>query len=496
MSANATPQFQLTDEQAHAVARAGVCGSLKVEAFAGTGKTATLLGIARSRPAERMLYLAFNRDIAEEGKRRFPAHVTCSTTHGLAMRHSGIPYRERLARQFDGNAIMEALQLPAMNASHRRRLGWLLRLTLNRFCQSKDDAISLVHVPAAAASGRSRDAAQVLMGVCVKQAQRAWELMQEPSSALPVTHDFYLKLWQLSRPRIEADCILFDEAQDASEVLLDVLGRQGHARRVYVGDRYQQIYAWRGALNAMQHVETEDTCRITQSFRFGEPIARLASNVLNTRLHAKVRILGEPSRHSKVVHHAIRNPDVVLCRSNAGLVRELMRLQTPALGRPRPRVAVAGGGRELEAFLRGALELQRGRPARHAELGLFSTWEEVMAFAKTDEGQHLAGMAALADTQVHEALAAVRSVPPVQAGDAALLLSTVHKAKGQEWDRVRLAGDYLPAGTPCAGTRNEAEEAHLLYVAVTRARSVLDISALPWMGPQAQAPPRQDEAPF
>ena len=59
-------------------------------------------------------------------------------------------------------------------------------------------------------------------------------------------HDGYLKLWALGRPKLAADFVLLDEAQDSNPVMLDVLSRQA-AQVVYVGDRHQQIYQWRGA---------------------------------------------------------------------------------------------------------------------------------------------------------------------------------------------------------------------------------------------------------
>jgi F-box protein 18 (helicase) len=44
---------------------------LSVNAFAGTGKTTVLVDYARARPGRRILYLAFNRAVANEAKERF-----------------------------------------------------------------------------------------------------------------------------------------------------------------------------------------------------------------------------------------------------------------------------------------------------------------------------------------------------------------------------------------------------------------------------------------
>jgi cyanophycinase-like exopeptidase len=78
--------------------------------------------------------------------------------------------------------------------------------------------------------------------------------MIDPRGTCPITHDVYLKLWSLERPKISSDFLLFDEAQDANPVMLDLVMGQD-AQKILVGDRYQQIYSWRGAVNAMQSVD-------------------------------------------------------------------------------------------------------------------------------------------------------------------------------------------------------------------------------------------------
>ena len=50
------------------------------------------------------------------------------------------------------------------------------------------------------------------------------------------------------------------------------------------------FYSWRGAVNAMQVLDTDHACQISQSFRFGQPIADVANAVLNNQLGANVAI--------------------------------------------------------------------------------------------------------------------------------------------------------------------------------------------------------------
>jgi superfamily I DNA/RNA helicase len=56
-------------------------------------------------------------------------------------------------------------------------------------------------------------------------------------------------------------------------------------------------------------------------------------------------------------------------------------------------------------------------------------------------------------------------------GRAELTVSTAHKSKGREWDRVRLAEDF-----PEDPKGDFDEELRLLYVSVTRAKLELDIT--------------------
>jgi hypothetical protein len=92
--------MNLTDEQ-HAICQAArdldAGSSLKIQAFAGTGKTTTLAAIAESLARRKFLYLVFNRAAADEAERKMPSNVMVRTAHALAFRRVGYVYRSRLA---------------------------------------------------------------------------------------------------------------------------------------------------------------------------------------------------------------------------------------------------------------------------------------------------------------------------------------------------------------------------------------------------------------
>jgi F-box protein 18 (helicase) len=84
--------MNLTQEQqtiCQAARDLGVQSSLKIQAFAGTGKTTTLVDIAKAR---KFLYLVFNRAAAEEADLKMPANVSARTAHAIAFRSVGYIY--------------------------------------------------------------------------------------------------------------------------------------------------------------------------------------------------------------------------------------------------------------------------------------------------------------------------------------------------------------------------------------------------------------------
>lgn len=66
---------------------------LVVNAFAGTGKTSTLVRFAEANPECKILYLAYNRAVRDEAERKFPSNVECKTSHQLAWPQSGRHFR-------------------------------------------------------------------------------------------------------------------------------------------------------------------------------------------------------------------------------------------------------------------------------------------------------------------------------------------------------------------------------------------------------------------
>jgi hypothetical protein len=133
---------------------------------------------------------------------------------------------------------------------------------------------------------------------------------------IAVTHDFYLKKFQQSKPVLPYSHILFDEGQDASPAMLDVFLQQP-AVKVIVGDMHQQIYGWRYAINSLQQVDFP-VYNLTHSFRFDDEIALIANKILAWKKHLKqqplVKITGAGITSEKIILRA------ALARTNLSLL--------------------------------------------------------------------------------------------------------------------------------------------------------------------------------
>jgi hypothetical protein len=473
-----TAEFQPTWQQQAVIDACAVGGDVVIEAGAGTGKTSTLRMTAAAMSGRPGLYLAYTRATADSARAVFPAHVSCVTAHALAYRAVGWQYASRLRSA--------AARLPAWAVANRLGIGQPLPLgdrllltpahqarivlgTVERFCFSADERIGGAHVPAV--NGVDPASFAELTWRIAPLAERAWHDISSTGGSLPFRHDHYLKLWQLTRPRLGADYLMFDEAQDANPVIVAVVQGQD-VQKIAVGDSCQAIYGWRGAVDALATWPAELRLHLSQSFRFGPAVAEEANKWLRV-LGAPFLLAGAPGISSAV--GPVDAPQAIVCRTNA----EALMQARAALDAGR-RVALAGGGVELRGLASAALELQSSGRTAHPELAAFRSWDTVRAFVRTETaGADLAASVRLIDKQGAAAvLATVQRLSGARRAD--LVVSTVHRAKGLEWDSVQVAGDFRRASSAGPMVRDEAM---LAYVAVTRARTGLDQTRLARAGP-------------
>lgn len=238
----------------------------------------------------------------------------------------------------------------------------------------------------------------------------------------------------------------------------------------YVSDgviTHNSIYEWRGSVNAAAAFPDAPRQYLSQSFRFGPAIADLANRVLaELEEPTQLRLKGLESIPSCI--EPLADPTCILCRTNGAAIQHL--LSALQSGK---RPFLVGGGSDVIAFVEGAKALQEGRSTGHADLACFGSWGEVQEYSKADEGEDLRLMVRLIDNfGAATILTALSNMPTEENAD--LVISTAHKSKGREWDRVKLAQDFPVRSKACDS------DLKLLYVALTRAKLILDVSECPF----------------
>ena len=467
--------MKLTAEQQAAIEVFRGGKNTKVNAFAGTGKTTTLEEMARACPLRNGLYLAFNTSIADDARGKFPQNVEARTTHSYAYRSLDSRLRTKpgkLGKSANGSQISERLNLEDFPIDSKitvtsREMGHLVNRTIARYCQSCDPDVGAQHVPILGKLRLLDDATWKAFGALVAElAQQTWLRMRDPDDALPLTHDGYLKLWSLERPTIDADFVLLDEAQDSNAAVLDVLSDQ-KCQVIYVGDRHQQIYAWRGAVNAMEKARADAECKLTQSFRFGDAIARIATNILYY-LNESTPVSGSPEVLSRINDGCV---NAILCRTNVGVLSVLLN----ELSRNRKPYVVKGVN-ELSTLLEDVERLIEGKPGATNEFFGFTNWREVEDFAASTQDQSLGSLVKIVRTfSVQRLLDGLRRVAGSER-EADFTVSTAHKTKGLQWSGVEVHSDFVHKDAKGqVRIEVESEETRLLYVAATRARHSLHI---------------------
>lgn len=467
-------------------------GDIKINAVAGSGKTTTVIEYARSRPVgSKILYLAFNRSVKVEAERKFAEknlnHVHIETAHSLAFKHivRGTGYKLKQG-SYKTYEIVELLGLQSYEEKHTE---YVIANHINKFiayfCNSDKQKVQDLNYLDMVVDPKA--AAFVTLFYKEIETQTRLFLKKMNDGQIEITHDFYLKKFQLSNPVLHYDYILFDEGQDASVAMLDVFLKQ-KATKVIVGDTHQQIYGWRYAINSLERVGFK-TLHLSTSFRFRQDIADFATEVLDWKSylgeHEEVTMTGQGTSNAS-------KTKAVIGRTNLGLL--VQAIQYVSGRKDAKRIYFEGNFNsytyaEDGASLYDVLNLHNGKRImiRDKMIKSMKDMDELEEYIEKTEDVQLGTMVELVKDYGNTIPALINKIKDLHVDDhekekADMIFSTVHRCKGMEYDTVYLANDFLKenklqqAKTEVKeeGARAKLiEEINLLYVAVTRARNTI-----------------------
>jgi len=457
----------LTNEQESHINTILTKSDYAIQAPPGSGKTFLLLALARKMPGCG-LSISFNKILAVEASKKFCRSVTCKTGHSLAYGAIGYKYKDRL-KKLTGQHLASCEDIGDLNHYNTAaNKGYLILNTIRKFCYSSDLTITKYHVPQLQIMDDF--IYNEMTDDLVLQANNIFSRMANQASSLPITHDIYLKLWALSKPSLQKDYIFFDEYQDSNPVISQVIKSQD-CQKIFVGDQFQQIYSWRGAVNALTD-QSLKMLYITQSFRFGSDIANLVNKIILSYYPYDFKYIpfnGNIDINSSISYLPINKVDCIICRTNKGVITETINALATS-----KKVHILGGTKQIIYLIKSIESLKNGKPTTHPDLFLFKIFTDLQEYANSSMGGDLKSVLKLLDQyNVPRLLSILRSTTNDPA-KADITITTAHKSKGLEWPIVKLANDFkLPSKTGLP----TLEETNILYVAASRALLQLDLSA-------------------
>lgn len=471
-----------------------VCHML-IRAVAGSGKSTTIVKLAERIPSDkRVLFLAFNREIMKELREKlkgFP-HIEVKTLHSFGLNELRYYYRtfikDREKMIDDGKISSIILSMsdawgPFLNSEglpdEAEKMSYCTRVeriaNIARFAlpQSREEMLQLCEkFDVMVTNGEIEKAKDVL---------RVANQMNDKFDYIDMIYRPVIGTWRLK----QYDVVIIDECQDlnrAQQEMLRKVVKPNGGRMIAVGDPSQSIYGFTGA-------DIDSYNRLKSLFPNVQELPlsicyRCDSSIIE---HAKAivpEIEARPTAPEGEVRQGsvseIVPGDLVLCRNTRPLVSLCM--QFIAKGQ---KAIIKGGdiGKNLIRIIRDtkakSLQAMNNKFDRQYEKTVknakkanpFKDPEETSIVANLrDKIEAIRSVASGFSCKTPEdVMAAIESIFTDE-NTSGIVLSTMHKSKGLEANRVHIIERHL---LPAAYARrpHELEQEHNLdYVARTRAK--------------------------
>lgn len=472
-------------------------GSCVLEAVAGAGKTTALLE-ATGRIKGQVAILAYNKKIADELKEKLTEKgfdfkkAQAGTVHSFGMSAVRKANPKVKVEEYKVLNLIETLRFDASIALHAPKIAHLVSLAKQRALgvlgRIEDDNLWWDIVDHFGIFEGEDDVPADAEAI-VKAAQETLLASNEQTDFIDFDDMIYFPLIH-KLPMWQFNIVMVDEAQDtnaARRALVRALVRKG-GRVIAVGDRHQAIYGFTGAdsdaLDLIAHDFNAIRLPLTTTYRCPKAVVAFSQRWVS-HIHA-AESAPEGSVTGTTLADFLKRNDLdgnaaVLCRVTKPIVKLAFQLI-------RQRVPCRVEGREvgsqlkklvtrwkvddfdaLETKLDAHLERERTKLLAKKKEAQFAVIEDAVETVKVILDQCRAeGRSRIAD-----AVAYIDSL----FGDnvkGMLVLSTIHKAKGREWERVF----WLDRANTCPSkwarqAWEQEQENNLCYVAATRAKDQL-----------------------
>jgi superfamily I DNA/RNA helicase len=238
-----------------------------------------------------------------------------------------------------------------------------------------------------------------------------------------------------------------------------------------------------------------DTLQLSTSFRFTQEIANLATEVLAWKNHLfeckPVAIAGKGAGKTDKVKATIARTNLGLLLNAIDFITDNSKVKHIYFEGNINSYTYGDDGTSLY----DVLNLYNGKHDRIRDqlVGSMKDIDDLEEYVEKTEDHQLATMIEIVREYGNEVHGIIKSLKELHTGDenrnkAEMIFSTVHRAKGMEYDVVHLVNDFITESklkdlkekhkndkTAAFDTARLSEEINLLYVAITRTRNKLFI---------------------
>lgn len=470
-------------------------GNSFVQAVAGAGKTTTLVHGTKNMKGKKLL-VAFNKKIADELAKRI-VEMEISDADAKTFHSIGLAAWGKFVGKFpkiDGykvSNIIQKLEMDIDYVSFVKKLVSLAKQTGFDYTAdvSKWEAIVDRHDLSADLPKK----ASVQTGL--EYAVDVLKINNQTRDIVDFDDMIYFPVLNKIKMPVQYDWVMVDEAQDTNPVRRELAKMlvKPRGRMIWVGDKHQAIYGFTGAdADAVDQIIREFKCSelpLTVTYRCPKAVVAVSqAYVSHIEAHesAPEGTVSNISREDFTKTLEKMTPtDVVLCRKTAPLVKTAYQMI-------RQGIACQIEGRsDIGAQILAMLSKWKRVKTLADFLDKLTDWElgQIEKY-KDQKGKEmlLESIKDRAETirvlcEGCEDMECVKKKVATMFGDlregekpARVILSTVHKAKGREWQNVFVLGfsEYMPS--PMAKQKWQMEqENNLIYVAFTRAQSTLTL---------------------
>ncbi len=459
-----------------AIYQAGELSSdnLIIQAVAGSGKSTTLEELSRQLGDSTLL--AFNKSIADELKSR---GLNARTFHsfGFALWKANAP-----AAKMDGRKLWKHMdQVLGRGTLLQKEYGTdIARLVglLKNYALGLSSGIWPAEVEDMMGD-YELDIPADLIGEAAAAALKIFLASRDDLSCFDFDDMLYIPVYKNWRFP-PCGTLLVDEAQDLNPIQHEIVDRiaQMGSRLIAVGDRWQAIYGFRGAMSdsmdALQRKFSMKELPLSVSYRCSQSVVDEAKTIcpqIEAREGAPAGSVGHLRDHPDLWHPA----EMIVCRTNAPLFRQVMR----EIRAERPVRVLSNFLESFSAFVKkhgkGITKIEDFRKRVDAWYVKESEKLDAQGVGKRSNRR-----AALSDRRetflclaervstVDELLLFVSRIANSTEGP---IFATIHKSKGLEAEKVHLLRpDLVPPPWVDPESPNAAQESNLHYVAVTRAK--------------------------